>query len=269
MIGRFLDALMGRRARGQEGPSAQAGEILYAIGDIHGRADLLRPLLDAIQQDRAGNEATVVALGDYVDRGPDSRAVVDLLLGLSASPGVQTHFLRGNHDQTLLDFLEDHSLGPTWRQVGGAETLFSYGVEPPATRKHMEPWLQARDAFAANLPADHLRFFRTLIPSFTWDDYFFTHAGAQPGTPLDEQTDRDLMWIRKPFLEDDSRFEKIVVHGHTPAAEAYADHRRVGLDTGAYMTGVLTACRFQGGERRLIQSVEGTDGGAELRSRAF
>jgi serine/threonine protein phosphatase 1 len=265
MLPRILSAL--RRRKSQEaGPATPGGAGLYAIGDIHGRADLLEPLLAVIRAEASERPRTmVVALGDYVDRGPDSRGVVDQLLELAALPGIEARFLLGNHDQILLDFLGDHSLGPYWSRVGGRETLFSFGVDPPATRKHMERWRQARDAFAENLTPRRLGFFQDLGLSFTWGDYFFAHAGAQPGTPLEAQTKQDLLWIRKPFLEDEGRFEKIVVHGHTPEAEVYADQRRIGLDTGAYMTGVLTACRFEGAERRLYQSVAQPDGPPELR----
>ena len=268
MIRRLQSLWKGSRPETAPEPGAGAGAV-YAIGDIHGRADLLEPLLAEILRESTGRPATVVALGDYVDRGPDSRAVVDLLLDLSADPHVGTRFLRGNHDQVLLDFLGDHGLGPYWRQVGGGETLFSYGVEPPATRKHMERWLEAQVRFADALPRQHLDFFRALEPSFTWGDYFFTHAGARPGAPLGEQTEKDLMWIRQPFLEDEERFEKIVVHGHTPSGSPYADHRRIGLDTGAYTTGILTACRFDGSGRLLMQAVERPDGPIEIRRAAL
>ena len=271
MIPRFLQALSRRRQPDAEArPSTPKGVAVYAIGDIHGRLDLLGPLLQTIGEEANGRAKTiVVGLGDYVDRGLDSRGVVEILLELAARPGIEARFLRGNHDQILLDFLADHSLGPYWCRVGGRETLFSYGVEAPATRKHMEAWLAARDAFAANMPERHLGFFQDLSFSFTCGDYFFAHAGAQPGTPLEEQTERDLMWIRKPFLDDESRFDRIVVHGHTPAEEAHADHRRIGLDTGAYMTGVLTACCFEGEARRLIQAVENAHGEPDIRSRTL
>ena len=270
MIPRLFEALLRRWPTPASRPRTPRNVALYAIGDIHGRLDLLGPLLQTISQEAAGRERTiVVGLGDYVDRGADSRGVVDHLLALAAEPGIETRFLRGNHDQILLDFLADHSLGPYWCRVGGRETLFSYGVEAPATRKRMDEWQAAREAFAANMPERHLGFFQDLSFSFTCGDYFFAHAGAQPGIPLEEQSDRDLMWIRKPFLDDETRFDRIVVHGHTPAEDAYADHRRVGLDTGAYMTGVLTACRFEGEERLLIQAVEKSDGAADIRTRAL
>ena len=270
MFSQLLSQVLRRRPRPEPRPATPKGAALYAIGDIHGRLDLLAPLLQAISDEADRWAKTiVVGLGDYVDRGSDSRGVVDSLLELSARPGIETRFLRGNHDQILLDFLGDHGLGPYWCRVGGRETLASYGVEAPATRKHMEEWRSARDAFAANMPERHLGFFQDLSFSFTWGGYFFAHAGAQPGTPLEEQSERDLMWIRKPFLDDERRFDRIVVHGHTPAEEAHADHRRVGLDTGAYMTGVLTACRFGGEERRLIQAVENAHGAPDIRTRAL
>ena len=261
---------MPRRTRAEARASTSPGGALYAIGDIHGRLDLLEPLLDVIRREADQRPGTiVVGLGDYVDRGQDSRGVVDRLLDLAAQPEIEARFLRGNHDQILLDFLADHSLGPYWSRVGGRETLLSYGVETPATRKHMEEWRSARDAFAANLSERHLAFFQDLGFSFSWGDYFFAHAGAQPGTPLEEQTEQDLMWIRQPFLDDERRFDRIVVHGHTPAEDAHADHRRVGLDTGAYMTGVLTACRFEGEERRLIQAVENANAAPDIRTRSL
>ena len=267
MFRRLLDALR-RPLVADPWPAAPPGVALYAIGDIHGRLDLLEPLLAEIGlRARARPRTIVVALGDYVDRGADSRGVVQRLLDLGAQPGLEARFLRGNHDQIMLDFLADPALGPYWSRVGGRETLFSYGVQPPATRKHMQEWRLARDAFAAALPESHLAFFRGLLPSFTSGDYFFAHAGAKPGAPLDAQTEQDLMWIRKPFLEDETPFERIVVHGHTPAEKPHADHRRVGLDTGAYITGVLTACRFEGRTRRLIQAAECAEGPPEIRSR--
>ena len=269
MIPRFLAGLL-QRLGALVHPSAVKGVVLYAIGDIHGRADLLEPLLDAARRDAdSGRTTIVVGLGDYVDRGPDSPGVVDQLLDLADRPGIEARFLRGNHDQLLLEFLDDHSLGPYWRRVGGRETLRAYGVDAPSTRKRMDQWQKARDAFAAKLAGRHLGFFRDLELNFTWGDYFFAHAGAQPGIPLEQQTAQDLMWIRKPFLEDDRRFERIVVHGHTPAPEAHADHRRIGLDTGAYMTGTLSACRFEGEDRLLIQAAESPHGPPEVRVRPF
>jgi serine/threonine protein phosphatase 1 len=269
MIPRLLAALRRRPAvEARPRPSGPPGAALYAIGDIHGHSQLLERLLEPARREAAaGKTVMVVGLGDYVDRGPDTPGVVDRLLDIAHAPNVEARFLRGNHDQLLLDFLADHSMGPYWQRVGGHETLQSYGVEPPDSRGHMDAWREARDLFAANLPPAHLEFYRGLNFSFIWGDYFFAHAGAQPGIPLEQQTAQDLMWIRKVFLEDDRPFDRIVVHGHTPAEEAHADHRRIGLDTGAYMTGVLSACRFEGSERLLVQAVERQGAPPELRSR--
>ena len=244
------------------------GDVLYAIGDIHGYSGLLEPLLDAARQDASdGRRTIVVGLGDYVDRGPDTPGVVERLLDIASHPNVEAHFLRGNQDQLLMDFLADHTLGPYWRRVGGQETFEAYGVEPPSDREDMAAWLKARELFEANMPPRHRDFFRDLELSFSWGDYFFAHAGAQPGIPLEQQTAQDLLWIRRTFLDDERRFDRIVVHGHTPADEAYADHRRVGLDTGAYMSGILSACRFEGEDRLLIQAVARGDDRPEVQSR--
>jgi serine/threonine protein phosphatase 1 len=243
-------------------PSVPDQTTAYAIGDVHGRVDLLLPLLEEVLARRLSSPpAVLVCLGDYVDRGPGSRSVLDALLDLKGKPGVKAHFLRGNHDQTLLDFLQDSAVGPDWCEFGGRETLASYGVTPPAGRATPEVWDTTRVALAAALPPEHLAFLRGLELTFEIGDYFFSHAGARPGVPLVAQTEQDLLWIRQPFLQDRRSFEKIVVHGHTPAEEAYADHRRIGLDTGAYATGVLSALRLEGDRRELIQAV-GSPGGA-------
>jgi serine/threonine protein phosphatase 1 len=257
------------RQRAEPRPSVPEGVVTWAIGDIHGHADLLETMLARIRSDAGSHAQTVVApLGDYVDRGPDSRGVVDLLLQAEADPGVTLRPIKGNHDEVLLQFLADHSTGPRWSEFGGRETLFSYGVEPPGTRRDLDAWREAQEAFAAALPSTHRDFFGRLELSWACGDYLFVHAGVRPGIPLDQQDEHDLMWIRGPFLEDAAPLEKVIVHGHTPAAEPFADHRRIGLDTGAYATGVLTACRFEGEERRLVQ-VRRTPGGTELSTRPF
>ena len=268
MFSRILAALRRRPlAEPEPGPAIPTGAVLYAIGDIHGRADLLEPLLAEIRlQGASGGRTIVVGLGDYVDRGADTKGVVDRLLDLAALPGIEARFLCGNHDQILLDFLEDPERGPYWARVGGKQTLESYGVEAPAGKQGGQ-WRRARDAFAAALPQRQLDFFQGLATSFSFGDYFFAHAGAKPGTALEAQAEQDLLWIRQPFLDHEDAFEQIVVHGHTPAEDAHADHRRIGLDTGAYMSGVLSACRFEGRSRRLIQAFEREGAPPEVRSR--
>ena len=184
-------------------PSLPQGQLIYAVGDIHGRADLLAALLAKIASDVARREGaerrTLVFLGDYIDRGPDSREVVDLLLtGLPS--GFNTHFLKGNHEAIMLDFLEDPSSLAQWLANGADTTLHSYGVDVSAlVRKSAVPeaW---RRAFLASLPEAHRDFFDTLELAVSFGDYFFVHAGVRPGVPLDAQRPMDLIWIRSRFL---------------------------------------------------------------------
>lgn len=252
-------------------PSVPQGLVAFAIGDVHGRADLLAPLLQEVltERDGEGRPPILVFLGDYVDRGPNSRLVVDVLAQLSRLPDVAAHFLRGNHDQALLDFLKDPSAGPDWCDFGGRETLASYGVAPPIDRGTPAAWENLRMALAAALPAEHLNFLRELKMAYELGDYFFAHAGARPGVSLAAQTEQDLLWIRQPFLKDRRAFAKMIVHGHTPTQEAYADHRRICVDTGAYATGVLSAVRLEGLQRELVQ-VHGSPGrGVRIERHAF
>jgi len=224
-----------------------------AVGDIHGRADLLLEMLALLElradhERRPGGEAIIVFLGDYVDRGPNSAAVLDLLL--SGRPlGYERRFLKGNHEQSLLDFLDEPLLNRAWVLQGGAETMMSYGVQPPppiGTRD--EDWLAAAALLKERLPRAHVEFLRGLERYVEIADYAFVHAGVDPARPLAAQTDDALFWSRTKFLASKRPFSHRVVHGHTPAAEPFADTRRVGVDTGAYASGVLTAARFEGEE---------------------
>ena len=247
------DLLGLRRSPKGEPRAVPPGHRIYAIGDIHGRRDLLDTLLHDIEDDCAGSEQTavIVFLGDYIDRGPDSKGVVDRLLNLPAR--FQGKFLRGNHDQALLDFLADPASYKGWCGFGADETLTSYGVRPP--RDHSELTLcDARDRFVKALPADHLHFFRTLPLSWEIGDYFFAHAGVRPGTPLNEQKEDDLLWIREEFLRSSEDFGKVVVHGHTPADAPVKKANRIGIDTGAYLTGRLTAVVLDGQNQRFLQT---------------
>lgn len=237
------------------------GERVFAVGDIHGRNDLLTPLLAAIRQEaQAAPWSAVVFLGDYVDRGADSRGVIDSLIEFRRSSGVTTRFLRGNHDDTLLKFLSDPTVGPTWVDYGGGETLESYGVEMPTSRGDEAGWETTRRAFDDTISHAHRHFFETLEFSAEYGDYFFSHAGARPGVALADQTPRDLMWIREPFLSGKYSWPKAVVHGHTPSETAVVTQRRIGLDTGAYATGRLTCAILEEAGCRLLQALarEGT-----------
>jgi len=233
------------------------GHLLYAVGDIHGRLDLLEAILDRIEADaRASGHVerrTLVFLGDYVDRGPDSRGVVDR--AISGLPqGFDTHFLKGNHEAILLNFLDDAWSLDNWLLNGGDATMLSYGVDTERlARLGVAPGIW-RKAFAEALPAAHLRFFKSLKLSVSFGDYLFVHAGVRPGVPLGAQSEADLIWIRAPFLEHAGPFDKIVVHGHTPGKDPVTRPNRIGIDTGAVFTGRLTALRLQDGSREFLQT---------------
>jgi serine/threonine protein phosphatase 1 len=234
------------------------GRLVYAVGDVHGRLDLLDPLIQTIAKDAAASQPTerpmLVFLGDYVDRGPDSAAVIDRLIALQAKDAFETRALKGNHEEALLEFLAQPNFGPTWLDHGGGPTLACYGVAPPAVRTDPAGWAATRDAFAEALPERHLQFCQSLELMVTVGDYAFVHAGVRPGVALDRQAEKDLLWIRREFLEARSGFGKVIVHGHTPTQEPQLTENRIGLDTGAYATGVLTAARLLDDSCRILQA---------------
>ena len=239
-------------------PAVPEGTVVWSVGDIHGRLDLLQPLVDAIVADLQASAATrrmVVFLGDYIDRGPDSRGVLQLLDALSDTPGVDWRFLKGNHEQAMLSFLGDPSAGSKWCDYGGDQALRSYGLRVPDLLHRTEAWARVAADLRHKLTAREVAFLEDLELSVAVGDYFFAHAGARPGLALDRQSAEDLMWIRRTFLDSKVRFEQVVVHGHTPETEVYADERRIGIDTKAYETGVLTALRLEGQARSILQAV--------------
>lgn len=242
----------------RDGVSAQvpAGQLVYAIGDVHGRSDLLAELLRKIKED-AAHEAPakkiLIFIGDYVDRGPDSRGVLDLLLN-GLPDGFSAHFLKGNHEELLLDFLDDPRRLDHWRMNGGGQTMASYGADVEGleeTGASGEDW---RDAFMDVLPPAHLDFLRRLSLQLRWGGYFFVHAGVRPGIPLDAQNEHDLLWIRTEFLETAEPFGAIVVHGHTPQPEPVVRDNRIGIDTGAVFTNRLTALKLRDGQRGFLRT---------------
>lgn len=241
-------------------PSTPDGVVVWAVGDIHGRLDLLEPLTQAILDDAGECEAdrkVVIFLGDYIDRGPDSRGVLRHLIDLPKDAGVEWRFLKGNHEEAMLRFLDEPDFGPQWCEYGGDATLASYGLRPPDMRHRTEAWARVSADLEHYVSDDERAFLTGLELSVAFGSYFFSHAGARPGVPLDRQTDRDLMWIRNSFLDSDSVFEKVVVHGHTPTDEPHVDHRRVGVDTRAYKSGRLTATRLEGPARTILQVSKG------------
>ncbi|AWL91013.1 MULTISPECIES: metallophosphoesterase family protein [Bradyrhizobium] len=226
-------------------PQLPEGVRIYAISDIHGCAHLLQPMLRVIDADVACSRpryAVEVFMGDYIDRGPDTRSTLDVLIERSRRGNAV--FLKGNHEAFLVRVFEDPSLFEDWIAVGGTQTLMSYGLAPPDLKRD-EPASIMRDLIRA-MPTEHLEFLDNLRLSFSCGDFFFVHAGVRPGVPLAEQTERDLLWIREEFLRSEEQFGKYIVHGHTPVRSAEFMANRVNIDTGAYATGNLTLMSIQG-----------------------
>jgi serine/threonine protein phosphatase 1 len=215
---------------------------------------LLGHILREIQTDPFF-KVRVVVLGDYVDRGPASPETLDLLIASQKIPEFGLICLKGNHEAALLDFLHSPETGPTWCAVGGRETLLAYGVAPPVGRGSFESWCLTAEALQRALPSAHRDFLTGLPTSFEIEDFIFVHAGLRPGLGLEVQSDEDKLWIRQTFLNDHRTFEKVVVHGHSPKDSAYSDRRRIGVDTGAYATGILSAACLENQDRALIQAV--------------
>ena len=240
----MLRFLWSRRTKKQ--PRLPDGIRIYAVGDIHGRADLLKQMFAVIDADMARspvNRAIEVYLGDYVDRGPHSGDTLDLLIERSHIR--ETVFLKGNHEAYLLEVLRDPTRLEDWRQFGGLQTLMSYGIQPSLNPDAAEQMKLIKMLNKA-MPARHLKFLRSLTPSFACGDFFFAHAGVRPGVPLKEQQESDLLWIRDDFLDSEANFGKFIVHGHTPVREPDIRPNRINIDTGAYATGNLTLLRIQG-----------------------
>lgn len=241
MIRRLL-----KRRRAKRAPRLPEGVRIYAIGDVHGRADLLDRLLSRVDAHIVAHPVVrpiYIFVGDYIDRGPASREVLDLLI--NCAQGREMVFLRGNHDIFIDDFLRNPEILRDWSKIGGLETLMSYGVQPTinadaATQNELAKALKHA------LPATHRSFLDGLISSFTCGGYFFVHAGVRPGIPLTKQRDDDLLWIRDEFLLHEEDFGKIVVHGHTPVRELDIRPNRINIDTGAYVTGLLTCLILEG-----------------------
>jgi serine/threonine protein phosphatase 1 len=241
-----------KRARAGE-PAVPDGAAVYAIGDIHGRVDLLGDMFARIAADPqrgAIDRGVVVCLGDYVDRGADSKGVIDLILD-RGPPGFEVVALLGNHERLMLEFLEDVSRGPLWMRNGGDATLRSYGIavgEAPAMDDL--PGLQAE--LRRRLPARHRTFLQTLPLMHREGGYAFVHAGVRPGVPLAAQREEDVIWIRELFLNSTADHGAVVVHGHTIRPEPEFLPNRIGIDTGAYFTDHLTCLALEGTKRRIL-----------------
>ena len=240
---------------GARAPRVPDGRRIYVVGDIHGRIDLLVDLHALILGDAetARNPGRVVVyLGDYVDRGPGSFDVLDLLINepLAGFEGVH---LKGNHEDMMLEFLVGPP-DPLWTNNGGIATLASYGVEPPVALYHPSDLETFRRRLEEALPPDHLGFLQRLRLCHGEGDYFFVHAGVRPGVPLEAQNPHEMMWIRDRFLLSDADFGKRVVHGHTPSLVPEVFENRIGIDTGAFYSGRLTCLVLEGADHRFLHT---------------
>jgi serine/threonine protein phosphatase 1 len=236
-------------------PHGAQGYRAYAVGDIHGRLDLLDEMLDAIEADIATREPSqnlVVFLGDLIDRGPQSSGVVERLRTWQSNDATGV-FLCGNHEEVFLRVLAgEPAILADWLRFGGAECLMSYGLSPEAVERMSEP--EALAEIKAAVPAEHQAFLATFADTFRFGDYLFVHAGIRPGLDVAAQSKKDLRWIRDQFLDDSTDHGFVVVHGHTITASVEERPNRIGIDTGAYRTGCLSAVAIEGSERWFLDT---------------
>jgi serine/threonine protein phosphatase 1 len=248
MIRRFRQYLAPRVEPERAAAAVPAGERVYAVGDIHGRLDLFEQLIAGIEGDDAARgpaRTSVVLLGDLVDRGPDSAGVIDAARAWAARRTVRV--LAGNHEEMFLDSFERVETLRHFLRYGGKETLLSYPIDPKAYRDFTLEQLQ--QAMRAAVPVEHREFMMNAEDSIRIGDYLFVHAGIRPGVPLEEQRLSDLRWIRDRFIDHEGDHGFVVVHGHTITAEVEEMPNRIGIDTGAFMSGRLTALGLEGAER--------------------
>jgi calcineurin-like phosphoesterase family protein len=236
-------------------PRGPKGCRAYVVGDVHGRLDLLDRLLDdihaEIDRDKPG-KVLLVFLGDLIDRGPSSAQVVERLRTYRHQD-VRPVFLLGNHEEVMLRLLAGEAGHlPGWLRFGGAQCLQSYGADPRriAAASDASAMAAIRDA----IPDRHAEFLRTFVDTCRFGDYLFVHAGIRPGVEIDQQRQLDLRWIREPFLSDETEHGFVVVHGHTISPEVEERANRIGIDTGAYRSGVLTALAIEGDRRWYLRT---------------
>ena len=236
-------------------PAVPAGRRVYAVGDVHGRADLFAAIIEAIDADdaaRASAETTIVLLGDLIDRGPDSAGVIALARDWSARRLVRA--LMGNHEEMFLDAFDNEEVLRHFLRFGGRETVLSYPIDPIAYTAASLAETQALMRQA--IPADDIAYLQAMEDLVTIGDYLFVHAGIRPGVPLEQQRTGDLRWIREQFTTHQDSFGTVVIHGHTIYERPEIGFNRIGIDTGAYQSGRLTAIGLEGTNRWLIEARE-------------
>lgn len=244
-----------RRGSAPSFPSGAKDCRAYAVGDIHGRLDLLDQLLNKIEGDisaRQPSQIVVVFLGDLIDRGPNSAGVVERLRTWEPPSG-KAIFLCGNHEEALIRILAgERNILPDWLRFGGAECLASYGLSPTVIRRQGKD--EALAAIRAAIPAEHQAFLSSFADTFRFGDYLFVHAGIRPGIGISAQARTDLRWIRAGFLDDQTDHGFVVIHGHTISRSVEERPNRIGIDTGAYRTGRLTAVAIEGTDRWFLDT---------------
>lgn len=238
--------------------STPADLRIYAIGDVHGYLKLLQQLYTAITNDVLVNPVAdhrIIFLGDYVDRGPDSAGCVEYLIKLMAD-NPRIICLKGNHEDKLQNFLNDPvKFATSFFTYGGVETSASYGVDIAGFSGDEEEIVRIGAELKEKIPTQHHSYYSELVTTVSFGDYLFTHAGVRPGVALDQQTHDDLIWIRSEFIEHAGHYEKVIVHGHTPAYPMEILPNRINVDTHAYETGVLSCLVLQGKDYRVIEAI--------------
>jgi serine/threonine protein phosphatase 1 len=255
----MLNWLFGGRSTARLGTISE-GHAVYAIGDIHGRLDLLQDILQRVTEDAGQHpeDATrsLIFLGDYIDRGAESRGVVEALLQ-DPLPGFATVRLMGNHEEAFLAFLDGLSDGLDWLSFGGLETLMSYGVPLRSLPRTEDAVAELRFSVANAVPKSHVEMIRRCTLHHSIGAYLFVHAGVRPGIPLENQTPTDLMWIRDDFLRSRVPLpRRVVVHGHTICDLPQNREHRINVDTGAFASGRLTCLILRGSERRFVSTLD-------------
>ena len=236
-------------------PAIPAGMRIYAIGDIHGRNDLVRELSQKIMNDALDYQGRklIIFLGDYIDRGRHSKQVIDILSDPNYLPNFEKTFLAGNHEQILLQFLAgDLNVLKNWWRYGAQTTFYSYGVVIAGIPTESK-YAILQEQLTKAIPDQHLQFYQTLKSTLTVGDYCFVHAGIKPGVPLQAQHDNQLFWIRDEFLSSTLIHEKMMVHGHTIVKEPQFLPNRIAIDTGAYTTEKLTCLVLEDKTQRLLK----------------
>jgi len=241
------------------------GERVYAIGDVHGRLDLLTALAAAIDADDAGRDparSSALLLGDLIDRGPDSAGVLAFVRDWRERRPVR--LICGNHEEAFLQSFDDLKVFRNFLGFGGQETVLSYPVDAQAF--HAADFIEAQFLMSEAVPREDVEFVESFEDFIVIGDYLFVHAGIRPGAALEDQSLPDMRWIREPFLSHTGWHGHVVVHGHSIGIEAEVEHNRIGIDTGAYMSGRLTALGLEGDQRWLIETAE-QDGQITVASR--